>query len=157
MKIIRKDKKGLEGLPLQLLIMAVVAGLALVVVVGWFSSIDMTPVKNIKAISVDPNPITITNPGINQQAKKTITLTVCVFDQDDNKIKGITVHLSGVGVDRTATDGKSIDADGKEDGCVKFSSTQVTLPPGVSTSELDIEVMVGGYPSKTDILPVYRT
>ncbi len=157
MRNLRKDREGLEGLPLQLLIMAVVAGLALVVVVGWFSSIDMTPVRNIKAISADPNPITITNPGINQQAKKTLTLTVCAFDQDDNRIKGVTVHLSGVGVDKTATDGKSTDSDRNEDGCVKFSGLQVTLPPGVSTSELNIEVTGGGYPSRADIVPVYRT
>jgi len=157
MKHIRSDREGLEGLPLQLLIMAVVAGLALVVVVGWFSGISSTPVKNIKTISIEPNPITTTNPGINVQAKKTLDVTVCAFDQGDTRIKGITVHLSGVGVDKTATDGKSGDGDGGEDGCVKFSSVQVILPPGTSTSELNAEVTVSGYPAKSDIAPVYRS
>jgi len=157
MKHIRDDRDGLEGLPLQLLIMAVVAGLALVVVVGWFSGLSGTPVKNIKTISIEPNPITTSNPGINVQAKKTVDVTVCAFDQGDTRIKGITVHLSGVGVDRTATDGKGADADGNEDGCVKFNSVVVILPPGVSTSELNVEVTASGYPAKTDLVPVYRS
>jgi len=156
MKHIRRDNEGLEGLPLQLLIMAVVAGLALVVVVGWFSGISSTPVKNIKSISVDPNPITTSNPGINVAASKKVDLTVCAFDQGDTRIKGITVHLSGVGVDKTVTDGKSSDTDGSEDGCVKFNSVQVTLPPGVSTSELDVQVKASGYPDRTETVPVYR-
>jgi len=156
MKRIRTDRDGLEGLPLQLLIMAVVAGLALVVVVGWFSSINTSPVKSVKTVSIDPNPITISNPGINNEAKKTTSITVCAFDQGDSRIKGITVHLSGVGVDRTATDGKSGDADGTEDGCVKFSSVQVILPPGVSTSELDADVAASGFPARMEMTPVYR-
>ena len=156
MKHLRDDKDGLEGLPLQLLIMAVVAGLALVVVVGWFSGLSGTPVKNIKTISIEPNPIAITNPGINVQAKKTVDVTVCAFDQGDTKVKGITVHLSGVGVDKTATDGKNGDKDGTEDGCVRFDNVVVILPPGVSTSELNVEVTASGYPAKTDMAPVYR-
>jgi hypothetical protein len=157
MKRIRADRKGLEGLPLQLLIMAVVAGLALVVVVGWFSGLGGTPVKNIKTISIEPSPITTSNPGINVQAKKTVDITVCAFDQGDTKVKGITVHLSGVGVDKTATDGKSTDADAAEDGCVKFNNVQVILPPGVSTSELNVEVTASEYPAKADMTPVYRS
>ena len=157
MKRIRDDREGLEGLPLQLLIMAVVAGLALVVVVGWFSGLSSTPVRNIKTISVEPNPISMTNPGINVQAKKTVDVTVCAFDLGDTKIKGITVHLSGVGVDKTATDGRNDDKDGKEDGCVRFDNVQMILPPGVSTSELNVEVAASGYPAKTDMAPVYRS
>lgn len=157
MKHIRADKEGLEGLPLQLLIMAVVAGLALAVVIGWFSGINGTPVKSIKSISIEPSPILTSNPGINVQATKKVDVTVCAFDQGDSKIKGVTVHLSGVGVDKTATDGKNNDADGSEDGCVKFTGVQVTLPPGISTSELDVEVSASGYPSRTDLTPVYRS
>ena len=94
---------GIEGLPLQLLIMVVVAGLGLTVIMGWMSSISAP--KSIGEIFVTPGEIVVYDAdGDGVYTRDGLTLTVAVTDQEGDRIEGATVILEGGNV-RTADGG----------------------------------------------------
>jgi hypothetical protein len=94
---------GIEGLPLQLLIMVVVAGLGLTIIMGWMSSISAP--KSIGEIFVTPGEIVVYDTdGDGVYVREGLTLTVAVTDQEGDRIEGATVVLEGGNV-RTADGG----------------------------------------------------
>jgi hypothetical protein len=122
MKFRTNDSGAIEGLPLQLLIMVIIAGVGIAIVIGWmsFSKTD------VGSVSADPNTIEVTKAG--GTANKTITITV--LDQNNKALKDATVKISGCGVDtikKTGTDGKAT-----------FDIT-ATLPTGTNTGEITVE------------------
>jgi hypothetical protein len=85
---------GVEGLPLQLLIMVVVAGLGLTIIMGWMNSISAP--KSIGEIFVNPSEIIVhddDNDGI--YTAELLLMTVTVTDQGGNRLEGATVLLEG--------------------------------------------------------------
>ena len=85
---------GVEGLPLQLLIMVVVAGLGLTIIMGWMSSISAP--KSIGEIFVTPGEIVVYDTdGDGVYIREGLTLTVAVTDQEGDRIEGATVILEG--------------------------------------------------------------
>jgi hypothetical protein len=85
---------GIEGLPLQLLIMVVVAGLGLTIIMGWMSSISAP--KSIGEIFVTPGEIIVYDlDGDGVYTREGLTLTVAVTDQKGDRIDGATVVLEG--------------------------------------------------------------
>lgn len=90
---IKNDRNGgIVGLPLQLLIIVVIASLSLALILGWMSNIE-TP-KSIGAVEANPGTINPIFDGENYVADVTIT----VFDQDGNPLEGATVVLTGMGI-----------------------------------------------------------
>lgn len=122
MRKFRTNNSGaIEGLPLQLLIMVIIAAVGIGIVVGWMS-FSKTEVGSVTA---DPGTIEVTKAG--GTANKTITVTV--LDQNNKALKDATVTISGCGADtakKTGTDGK-----------VSFDIT-ATLPINTNTGEITI-------------------
>lgn len=85
---------GIEGLPLQLLIMVVVAGLGLTIIMGWMASISVP--RSIGEVFVDPGEIVVFDAdGDGIYSREGFALTVVVTDQSGDRLEGATVLLEG--------------------------------------------------------------
>jgi len=78
------NKGGIEGLPLQLMIMIMVATMGSAVIVGWMGNID-TP-QYISTLGVEENIVYIDDGEIPD-------IHICVLDQNDEPMKGVTVRI----------------------------------------------------------------
>ncbi len=93
-RLARDTRAGIEGLPLQLLIMVVVAGLGLTIIMGWMSSISAP--NSIGNIYVTPGEIVVYDTdGDGVYTREGLMLTVAVTDQKGDRIEGATVVLEG--------------------------------------------------------------
>ena len=95
---VRRDcSGGIEGLPLQLLIMVVVAGLGLTIIMGWMNSISAP--HSIGEVFVNPSEITVHDEdGDGLYTRDGVTITVTVTDQSGDRLEGATVLLDGANV-----------------------------------------------------------
>ena len=95
----RGDRSGgIEGLPLQLLIMVVVAGLGLTIIMGWMNSISAP--HSIGDIYVNPSEIIVKDPdGDGLYTRDGITVSVTVTDESGDRLEGATVLLDGANVE----------------------------------------------------------
>lgn len=85
----KKNKKGgIEGLPLQLLIIIVVASLGLTMMVGWMNNIEEPTTISRVEVYADPT---------DSDYKKDFDVTVVVYDNKGNPVEGATVALTGLG------------------------------------------------------------
>ncbi|MDR1691148.1 MAG: carboxypeptidase-like regulatory domain-containing protein [Candidatus Methanoplasma sp.] len=119
MKRFKTDRKGsIEGLPLQLMIMIIIATMGTAILVGWMGDIESP--KHIGAVEVVSGDVILdgnsTSDGI---------IEVFVSDQDGNPISGATVVLSGLGV--TDKNGKTAYMTTDGSGCAKFDGLRITL------------------------------
>lgn len=121
--ILREDQgAGIEGLPLQLLIMVVVAGLGLTIVMGWMNSIS-TP-RSIGDVFVTPGEILVYDDDSDGlYTRDGLTISVIVTDQSGDRLEGATVVLEGANV-RTS-DGDPVRGVTNENGQVVFSDVCV--------------------------------
>ena len=88
---------GIEGLPLQLLIMVVVAGLGLTIIVGWMNSIAAP--HAIGEVFVAPGEIIVFDEdGDGLYTADDIVMTVTVTDQSGDRLEGATVMLDGANI-----------------------------------------------------------
>lgn len=93
----RDDNGGIEGLPLQLLIMVVVAGLGLTIIMGWMNSISAP--HSIGEVFVNPSEISVFDEdGDGLYTRDGLTVTVTVTDQSGDRLPGATVMLEGANV-----------------------------------------------------------
>ena len=93
----RNCDAGIEGLPLQLLIMVVVAGLGLTIIMGWMTSISAP--KSIGEVFVDPGEILVfDDDGDGIFSREGFTVTVVVTDQSGDRLEGATVLLDGANI-----------------------------------------------------------
>src|SRR2546428_11762854 len=78
--LIRRDERGaIEGMPLQLMIAVIVAGIALAIILGWVLSIQ-TPNAFFNDAAT-PETVNIQGVPLAQEATKTVTITVRAYDQ----------------------------------------------------------------------------
>ena len=88
---------GIEGLPLQLLIMVVVAGLGLTIIMGWMNSIAAP--HSIGEIYVSPSEILVYDEDKDGlYTKSGILMTITVTDQSGDRLEGATVLLDGANI-----------------------------------------------------------
>jgi hypothetical protein len=88
---------GIEGLPLQLLIMVVVAGLGLTIIMGWMNSISAP--HSIGEVFVNPSEIAVYDADKDGlYTREGLTITVTVTDQSGDRLEGATVVLDGANV-----------------------------------------------------------
>jgi hypothetical protein len=88
---------GIEGLPLQLLIMVVVAGLGLTILMGWMNSIAAP--HSIGEIYVSPSEILVYDEDKDGlYTKSGIVMTITVTDQSGDRLEGATVMLDGANI-----------------------------------------------------------
>src|SRR4030065_761112 len=94
MKVGRECHGGIEGLPLQLLIMVVIAGLGLTVILGWMNSISAPP--SIGEVYVTPSEILVyDSDGDGLYSAEIAALVVTVTDQEGDRLEGGPVMLDG--------------------------------------------------------------
>lgn len=87
---LRKNKKGgIEGLPLQLLIIIVVASLGLTMMVGWMNNIE-------EPTTIDRVEVTV-SPTSNVQSKEYL-FDITVYDNKGNPIDDADIVITGLGV-----------------------------------------------------------
>ena len=88
---------GIEGLPLQLLIMVVVAGLGLTILMGWMNSIAAP--HSIGDVFVTPSEIVVfDDDGDGVYTRDGVAITVTVTDEKGDRLEGATVVLEGANV-----------------------------------------------------------
>jgi hypothetical protein len=123
-KSIRNDKNaGIEGLPLQLMIMVVVAGLGTAVILGWMGGLSMP--NGIDAVYSNPTEIVLSDSDHDGVYTKTgASVTISVLDSQGDAVKGATVVLDGCNV--LSKDGKQVHGTTDDLGKVTFSGLSVS-------------------------------
>ncbi len=84
------DETGaLEGMPLQLIIMVVIAGIAISIVVAWLTIFTAPDLAKIELHSAEPgtNPLRIT--------ENTTSITLKAWDTKGNPLEGVSIKMSG--------------------------------------------------------------
>lgn len=108
-----KDIRGVEGLPMRLVIISVVAAAAIGILVMWLSGIgaDLAEVEyDIDGEGTDPEPL---------EVGETYDITVIARDDDGSRMEDIHIRLNGADVDEGGTTGE-------EDGDVQITFEDIT-------------------------------
>ena len=118
-KSMKKDKSaGIEGLPLQLMIMVVVAGLGTAILLGWMGGLSAP--NGIDAVHSNPSEVVLTDGDSDGHYEATgIVLTISVIDKQGDAVKGATVVLDGCNVQ--TSDGRQVHGTTDELGKVTFT------------------------------------
>lgn len=140
-KRLNNNRKGsIEGLPLQLMIVILVATMGTGILLGWMNSID-TPnsIGSVDVVSSD----------IDMNGEYRINdghIEIFVTDQDGNPLKGATVVLSGLGV----CDKNGGTAYGTTDstGYISFSDLSITMR-GSTVGFITVNVSMSDYGENT--------
>ncbi|HEX7392511.1 MAG TPA: hypothetical protein VF374_06115 [Thermoplasmata archaeon] len=113
---------GIEGLPLQLLIMVVVAGLGLTIIMGWMNSIAAP--HSIGEILVTPSEVLVyDDDGDGLYTREGLLMTVTVTDEGGERLEGATVLLEGANI--KTKDGSVVRGVTDSHGQVVFSDLSV--------------------------------
>jgi hypothetical protein len=134
------DSGGLEGLPLQLIIMMVIAGIGIGIVVGWLTVFSEKPLNELVIEDISPEP----TKGLNVLTEgEEYTITVRALNTDQKPIEGVTITLEGPGVAKIATTDSQ--------GMATFSD----VTPDLGTNEnLGLIHVKGSFKSWTSTGPV---
>jgi hypothetical protein len=132
---------GIEGLPLQLLIMVVIAGLGLTIIMGWMNSISAP--HAIGEVFVTPSEIVLfDDDGDGLYEREGLTLTVTVTDQAGDRLEGATVLLDGANI--RSEDGGPVSSITDSTGQAVFSGLHVEQF-GSKLSTIKVTVAKGDY------------
>ncbi len=129
----RSTLGGIEGLPLQLMIIIIVATMGLAIIVGWMGNIE-TPLA-IGDVMIEDDTV-----GLHDGILDDITITV--LDQDGNVLEGATVILDGLNVRQDGGTAYSITG---TDGIVTFTDLTVTHSGTNKVGFIDVLVTKSGY------------
>ena len=130
---------AIEGMPLQLLIMAIVAVIVLGIILGWIYILSDTD-PMIDRIVVDPD-------EVHLSGTTTPSLTITVLDTDGNNVKGVVIVISGCNLDIV----KELEA-----GTGSIQLTGIDLPYGRPTGYLSIVAERSGMGRKTTDVVVFQ-
>lgn len=130
---LRNDRRGgIEGLPLQLMIVILVATMGTAIIIGWMGSIE-TP-HSIGEVTVDE---------VEANGDGTLPdFTITVRDQDGNYLEGATVVLQGMNVSKPDGDGGSGTAFATTGNDGKASFSGLTIDPSGNSAVGFLTVMV---------------
>ncbi len=132
---------GIEGLPLQLLIMVVIAGLGLTIIMGWMNSISAP--HAIGEVYVTPSEIVVfDDDGDGLYEREGLTLTVTVTDQGGDRLEGATVLLDGANI--RSAEGGPVSAVTDATGQATFSDLHIEQF-GTKLSTIKVTVAKGDY------------
>ncbi len=135
-KNLKHDRRGgIEGLPLQLMIIILVATIGTGIILNWMGSIE-TP-KSIGDVDVLSDTVTCDKLG-----NISGDIEILVKDQEGNPLEGATVILTGMGVKNSHN--TTVYGTTGEDGTVTFSDLTIT-PMSGSYGYLKVNVSKTGY------------
>ena len=150
-KALRKNRKGgIEGLPLQLMIIIMIATLGTAIIVGWMGNIEEP--HSISRVEVDSGEIDLTGINSTYSSNKTIKsagnvycanedVIISVYDQNGDPLSDATVVLTGLGV--TDSDGNTAHGTTDENGTVTFSDLKLRMTGHVGY--ITVNVSKSGY------------
>jgi hypothetical protein len=116
-KLSRDKDGGIEGLPLQLIIIIMIATIGAAIIMGWMSNIDSP--KYIGGVQVSTSEIVLVN-GETGNGIVAVTVT----DQDGNPLSDAIVILTGLGV---SIDDKTPHGKTNEFGNVTFDGLEIVM------------------------------
>jgi len=126
---------GIEGLPLQLIIVMLIATMGTAIILGWMGNIEGP--KVIEDVEVTSNDIVLLNGStFNGQ------VAVVVTDQDGNPIQGATVVLTGLGV--TDKNGKTPHGTTDSKGYANLTGLNITMKNS-AVGFITVNVSASGY------------
>jgi len=139
---LRNDKGGgIEGLPLQLMIIILIATLGTAIILGWMGSLSTPP--SIGSVNVDSGDIILEKmPGTSECYTEKGYVKIFVTDGDGNGLGGASVVLSGCNV--TTADGKTVYGVTDAKGYVEFRDLHVSLR-GTNVGFITADVSKSGY------------
>ncbi len=145
-----KDKRGIEGLPMRLIIIVVVAAAVLAAILAMINYINPPGTLKVSCESIIPqahvkdgssgNVILVDASGDVGSSKIegiSFTITIKVTDSKGKPVSGATVILSGAGTAAGGTTGG--------DGTVPIDVTNAKLEENQETAYMKIEVKASGY------------
>ena len=143
-KALKKNRKGgIEGLPLQLMIIIMVATLGTAIIVGWMGNIEEP--HSINKVEVDSGSIDLSGRDVVRSAGSVYStgedVVISVYDQSGNPLEDATVILTGLGV--TDSEGRTPHADTDSNGMVTFKDLKLRMTG--NTGFIDVEVAKSGY------------
>lgn len=135
-KRISNDRRGgIEGLPLQLMIVILVATLGTAIILGWMGNIEGP--RSIGSVDVMSNDIVLVNGGTSNGI-----VEVRVTDQDGEPIEGAAVVLSGLGI--TDRNGKTAYVSTDSNGRAVFTGLKIQMGGG-SVGFITVNVSASGF------------
>ena len=123
---IRVDDNAVLGLPLNLLIMVVIAAVAIGIILSWLFLMT-PPLDYIKV-----NPTMVNDVGT---VNATFDVTVTAYNKN-GPMSGCEISIEGAGIDMKAITG--------DDGSYTFTGISPTLPPNTSSDFISVSVSGGG-------------
>jgi len=134
---LNKDKRGsIEGLPLQLMIVILIATMGTAILMGWMSNID-TP-NSIGSVDIVSNDIDLDGSNYIENGH----IEIYVTDQDGNPLNGATVVLSGLGV--CNKEGSTAYGTTDAQGHITFNDLKITMR-GSNIGFITVNVSMSDY------------
>lgn len=104
------DEEGaLEGLPLYMIILVVIAGIGTAVIGGWMMNAQSTELGNIQIEDQHNNEVD----QLDLSEFTTKTIYIKAFDQNGDALEGVTVSIEGCGAGDIEEPVKVTDEDGE--------------------------------------------
>ena len=126
-------------MPLQLMIIIMVATLGTAIIIGWMGNIEEP--QSISKVTFDGDRIDLTGSGSGPLYTTSDVLVISVFDQNGDPISDATVVLTGLGI--TDKDGRTVCGSTDSNGNVTFSDLKLRITGHVGY--IDVEVSKSGY------------
>lgn len=154
-KRIKSDERaGIEGMPLQLMIIVLVAGVSMAIILGWTSGLSAP--QNIASVTSNPSEIEVADGnGDGLFTVDGLGVEVYVADSQGKPVEGATVLLEGGcvlssegGVPHATTDSSGVASFSslsveKYGASVGFITVTVIKSNCVSTASLTIPIIAG--------------
>lgn len=128
-KSIKQDvMAGIEGLPLQLMIMVIIAGLGTTVILGWMSGLEAP--DSIGSVHSSPGEIIVTDEdGDGIFSCSDIAIHITVLDRAGNGVQGASVLLEGAGISYDLSKG-AVHGMTDSSGRASFEGLELSLTDG---------------------------
>jgi hypothetical protein len=141
-------KGGIEGLPMELMIIVVIAALGTAVLVGWMGNIE-TP-ETIGHVDSSVDQIVMTS-----DKSTNVNFTITVTDTSGDAISGATVVLTGCNVSK-GTSGTTVYGVTNSAGQVAFSGLSLQKTTS-GVGYINVSVSAGDYGEDSSLrIPVVR-
>lgn len=147
----RDRRAGIEGLPLQLMIMVLIAGIGSAVLLGWMGNLNAP--QSIGSVTSSPMELVAhdLNGNGNYQASN-VDLTITVLDGKGDPVAGATVVLDGCNIARM--DGTRPYGTTDSAGHIALINLQLTQT-GKAVGFITVTVTKSGYGTDTSLsIPV---
>ena len=124
------DRGGMEGVPLQLVIVVVIGVAALGILIGWLAMAGETD-PTLRKVSIEPETVSISGDG---RVTKLVSFEVFIYDSEGDEVDGAVITFSGSVDDRVV---QKVDSGDTVD-------VTVALASGEDTGTVDIRAEKGG-------------